>query len=600
MHLLFLDQNASRCMRYVVIVNALSTFFMSYLTLLVYVTSCVMIQLVQKALKARKFKGPVAGPVGMYLKIVNGKEKYAKIAEYAIGQGNLDRFIVTNQSDMQLMNKLRKDAGCGYRDCPLYQISPRSTDEKYNTPAPPNGVETVTSVVSVENAMVFNFLVDSCKIDESALADSKDDSENKLLNKDSSGKCSIRGKVKKVYCLPNGDFWQVNKGFLNITSNERPLKQTIGVDRSAAIDSAKHEVEAIQRELERNKREEATIEAELKKAKKEWNLRNKERATLSNNISNMEQLLEELKEEADASGEVPSIDTTEFENDITAAEDEVDELKKKESAISQEIEELEPEVDELKKKLDETVARNGKILEDMDKVEAKLEDIIKGQNRRQEVADKARARVEDMEKAVAQQDEVIKERKEEVASALEKARRVQFAVTREEKIFEAKAQNGGIVPDGINMDEPTDQDLESIEIVVPKHDVKKWKNKIDNTLKKIEKEKERKNLTESDPVVARDKYLRAKRDLDSKMTQIEAIEENVKLLRNDIKERKKRWIDFRSHIAQMTNISFDDFLNKKNSAGSVEFDHDNQQLNLIVQKVRADWLWIITTSSLVS
>jgi flagellar motility protein MotE (MotC chaperone) len=80
------------------------------------------------------------------------------------------------------------------------------------------------------------------------------------------------------------------------------------------------------------------------------------------------------------------------------------------------------------------------------------------------------------------------------------------------------------------------------------------------------------------------------------MTQIDAIEENVKLLRNDIKERKKRWIDFRSHIAQMTNISFDDFLNKKNSAGSVEFDHDNQQLNLIVQKVRADWLWIITSS----
>ena len=298
-------------------------FLCRVLHFLVYVTSCVVIQLVQKALKTRKFKGPVAGPVGMYLKIVNGKEKYAKIAEYAIGQGNLDRFIVTNQSDMQLMNKLRKDAGCGYRDCPLYQISPRSTDEKYNTPAPPNGVETVTSVVSVENAMVFNFLVDSCKIDESALADSKDDSENKLLNKDSSGKCSIRGKVKKVYCLPNGDFWQVNKGFLNITSNERPLKQTIGVDRSAAIDSAKHEMKAIQKELERNKREEATIEAELKKAKKEWNLRNKERATLSNNISNMEQLLEELKEEADASGEVPSIDTTEFENDITAAEDEL-------------------------------------------------------------------------------------------------------------------------------------------------------------------------------------------------------------------------------------------------------------------------------------
>jgi len=63
------------------------------------------------------------------------------------------------------MNKLRRDVGCGLRECPLYCISPQSTTEKYNVPAPPKGVEMVTSVLSVENAMAFNFLVDHCKID---------------------------------------------------------------------------------------------------------------------------------------------------------------------------------------------------------------------------------------------------------------------------------------------------------------------------------------------------------------------------------------------------------------------------------------------------
>ena len=115
---------------------------------------------------------------------------------------------------------------------------------------------------------------------------------------------------------------------------------------------------------------------------------------------------------------------------------------------------------------------------------------------------------------------------------------------------------------------------------------KEQPEQVGDIVKKIESEKRRKNLTESDPVVARDKYLRAKRDLDSKMTQIQTIEENVKMLLKDIKERKKRWVDFRSHIAQMTNLSFDDLLQKKNSAGTVEFDHDKQQLHLIVQKVR--------------
>lgn len=551
----------------------------------------LFVQLVQKNLNDGKFKGPVAGPVGMYLKIVNGKEKYAKIAEFAIGNGNLDRFIVTNHHDLQLMNKLRSDVRCGPRDCPLYKISPRSTKEKYNTPAPPDGVETVTSVVSVENAMVFNFLVDSCKIDTSALADSKESSETTLLNRDdSSGKCSIRGKVKKVFCLPNGDFWQVNKGLLNIVSNDRPLRQTIGVDRSDAIDAAKHELKAIQKELERNKREEKVIVDQSNRAKKQWNERTKENGILTNNIKKMEKLLEELKEQAEMSEEVPTIDTTEFENDITIAEEEVDDLKKKQSTISQDIESLQPEVEELKKKLDETATRNEKILDDLEKVEAKLEDIVKGQNRRQDVVDKCRAKVQERENAVIQQEAVVKQSKDHAAKALLAARKVQFATNREEKKLEAKSSNGGVTSVGTDdmIAEPSEQDLESIEIVEPKHNSKQCQSKIASRKKKIADEKQRRNLSEADPAVARDKYLRAKKDLDSKMEQIKTIEENVKMLQNDVKERRRRWIDFRSHIAQMTSISFDDFLQKKGSAGQVEFDHDNEQLNLIVQKVRTN------------
>ena len=141
----------------------------------------------------------------MYVKVVNGKESYAQIAEAAIGMGALDRFIVTNQSDINLMNNLRRDVGCGHKECPLFAISPRSTKEKYNVPAPPPGVETVTSVLNIENAMAFNFLVDHCKIDTSALTDSKESSEQALLVTDSKGKVSIKGgKIQKVYFLPNG------------------------------------------------------------------------------------------------------------------------------------------------------------------------------------------------------------------------------------------------------------------------------------------------------------------------------------------------------------------------------------------------------------
>ena len=101
--------------------------------------------------------------------------------------------------------------------------------------------------------------------------------------------------------------------------------------------------------------------------------------------------------------------------------------------------------------------------------------------------------------------------------------------------------------------------------------------------KKIEKE--RLNLSESDPAAARDNYLRAKKDLDLKMEQIDAIEHSTNELRKDLKSRTTRWRQFRSHIAELTNIGFDEQLSKKGSAGEIEFDHENKQLNLVVQKV---------------
>lgn len=557
--------------------------------LAVFGSKCkALYEAVQRAQRANKFRGPVAGPVGMYVKVVSGKERYAKIAEAAIGNGALDRFVVTNQTDLQLMNKLRKDVGCGPRDCPLYRISPKSTQQKYNVPGPPPGVETVTSVLSVENAMAFNFLVDHASIDTSALADSKESSEQALLLKAADGRCSIKGgKIRKVYFLPDGDHWEAKNGNMMMVGNDRGMKQTIGVDRSAAIEQAKHEMKALQQELARNKDEEKGVKDAAYKHKKAWNDATKEYNKLTSKIKKMDALLDELKAEAETSEEVPTIDTSEYENDIQEAEASVEDLKRKEAAVIQEIESLEPAVEEQKKQLDEVSSRNQKINDDLEKCEAKLEDIVKGQARRQEAVDRVRAKCEQVEEAVKQQEEAVAEVKGKVADALAAARRIQFLCNREKRSFDLKKDNGGELPAGeeVTLEEPTEEELEEIEVVDPGKDSNYWKTKINSKEKKIVTEKQRRNVSESDPAVARDKYFRAKKDVDSKMEQIDAIKANCKALSKDLKERKKRWRQFRGHIAEMTNLGFDELLNKKGSAGSVEFDHDNGKLELVVQKV---------------
>lgn len=523
----------------------------------------------------------------MYVKVVNGKEQYAKIAEHAIGPGALDRFIVTNQADFNLVNKIRKDLGCQARECPLYRISPKSTKNRYDVPPPPPGVETVTSVLNVENAMAFNFLVDHASIDTSALGESKESSEKALLSSDNSIK---GGKIRKVFFLPKGDYWEANRGNVMMVSNDKKtMKQTIGVDRSAAIESAKHEMKALQLELARNKEELKGVNEALLKHKKAWNVATDKYGKNSKQIKSMEATLQQLRDEAETSEEAPTIDTTEYENDIQEAEVAVQDLKKKEAAVLREIDALQPTMGDLRRQLEEVDARNIKIGDEMDKVHLKLEDIVKGQTLRMEMVDKVRAKVEQIEDMVNQQESVVKEIKGKVADALVGARKMQFTYNRDVRMFQLKEKNGGELPPDEEVElEPNDNDLDEIEVINPGKDSKFFKTKLQNKLKKIDQEKQRRNMSESDPAVARDKYFRARKDMDSKMQQIEAIAKSTKDLTKDLKDRKSRWRQFRGHIAEITNIGFDTMLNKKGSAGEVEFDHDNKRLNLVVQKSNAD------------
>jgi chromosome segregation ATPase len=523
----------------------------------------------------------------MYVKVVNGKEEYAKIAEHAIGPGALDRFIVTNQADFNLITKIRKDLVCQARECPLYRISPKSTKNRYDVPLPPPGVETVTSVLNVENAMAFNFLVDHASIDTSALGESKEISEKALLSSDNSIK---GGKIRKVFFLPNGDYWEANRGNVMMVSNDKKtMKQTIGIDRSAAIESAKHEMKALQLELARNKEELKGVNEALLKHKKAWNVATDKYGKNSKQIKSMEATLQQLRDEAETSEEAPTIDTTEYENDIQEAEVAVQDLKKKEAAVLREIDALQPTMGDLRRQLEEVDARNIKIGDEMDKVHLKLEDIVKGQTLRMEMVDKVRAKVEQIEDMVNQQESVVKEIKGKVADALVMARKMQFTYNRDVRMFQLKEKNGGELPPDEEVElEPNDNDLDEIEVINPGKDSKFFKTKLQNKLKKIDQEKQRRNMSESDPAVARDKYFRARKDMDSKMQQIEAIAKSTKDLTKDLKDRKSRWRQFRGHIAEITNIGFDTMLNKKGSAGEVEFDHDNKRLNLVVQKSNAD------------
>jgi len=105
-----------------------------------YLGFVIMMPQVEGCKRKRQFKGEVIGPVGSFLKIVPGKEKYADLAEMAVGN-SLDRWIVTCDHDRKVVDSLRKKAGCYQKECGLFQVS---VSDRYPIPPPPTEeIETV-------------------------------------------------------------------------------------------------------------------------------------------------------------------------------------------------------------------------------------------------------------------------------------------------------------------------------------------------------------------------------------------------------------------------------------------------------------------------
>lgn len=528
-----------------------------------------------------RFQGPVVGPIGAYVKIVAGKEKLASIAEFAMGNGTLDRFIVTNDHDRKIFQKIRRDAGCK-QDCGILQQQPHA---RYNIPSPPvNGIETVASVLHISDDLVFNCLVDSCKIEEKALSLSKDESEKLLLTQVNGGKYAIRGKIKTVFCLPLGDNWNVKNGTMALNSNERRLRQTIGVDKSAAIAETRREALSVEEEMESLRREESKLEHQHTESMKVWN---KKRSQLRKNDKELEKIqreMDSLKEEEFSAANFDT-DTSEYEQAVDEEEKGVEELKEQERTISQQIQEKEPTIADLKARLNEVNVRNEKVLDDLKTAEEELAIYVQNLSQRQEKLEKKRQKVKQYEEIIETRDNEILDIDAQTLKYLVAARTLAVNRKKEE---EAGGEDEPMATD--YSQELTTEELEAVETPDQSsvRDPKYYETRLERLKKKIEQERERRNALNEDPHEVYEKFARAKKQLSSKMEQIEGIEETSANLNADLKTRKKRWRQFRQHIAHVTDHKFNEILNDKGSSGEIEFDHKNTNLNLCVQKDSAD------------
>ena len=528
----------------------------------------------------------MVGPIGAYIKIAPGKERYAALAEHALGQC-LDRFIVTNDTDRQLFQKLRAEIGCR-RECGAYQSDPKAIKDRYPIPPPPvDGIETVASCLSIENTLVFNTLIDQAKIDQNALGMSKEETERLLLLTDNNGRESVRGgNIKDVFFLPKGDVWKVNsQGSRNMRSNERQMRQTIGADTTSAIKEANNELSQLDHEWQEFKSQAVHHATELLDAKRKWNEVKKGQRNAKDAIAELENTIGQLQTEIDASTNVEETDTTELEEDVNNAEQDLVVLNDKVEANGKEKEELEPLIDEAKQKVEEVEARNGRVLADLEVAEKELTSFMAKSGEREAKKEKAQQRLERTKEKLDEFEVSLNEKRSDSGKALRQARLLQYRhdyAVQMRLQAEERGETSG-TPD-LTPEDPDDEELGAVEIKQPPKPTAYYAAKVERLKKKIMEEKQRRRIDNVSPEEAYEKYARAKNDLQSKNTQIQTIKENVDKLEVDLKSRRKMWKHFRKHIVEMSTDTFDEILQLKGSSGGLDFDHKSKTLNLVVQK----------------
>ena len=512
-------------------------------------------QMVDKAMQQKKFSGPVLGPIGLFCKIQAGKEEFSSLASCAIGNGVLDRFVVFNARDRKLFQEIRRGAGC-QMDCGIFQQNEHS---RYPVPEPPQGVETVATVVSIENDLVFNCLVDWAKIDTKALCRGKKESEDLLLVKDRNNRTAIRGgKIKEVYFLPDGDNWKVSGGHKNMISNPRRLKKTIGTDVTSAIKDSKNDHQSVKDELRAKENEFRRLDSEHTEHKTQWNKNKNELRRNERAIDAAAKEIEDVKAE-EAANIDNNIDTTEEEEDVSAAQSHLDEIKENQKKAGETMKENTPHIREIKENLDEITSRNEKILRDMKDAEQELSDHYRLIEHQKAKIAKKREKLRQFEDILAGHAEQISEKQKDSDLYLKMARQIQYAHDRSARQRKEREENLQ-VNDQQSSKDPTEEELELIGIPDELEKLENqayYEDRINRTDQRIEEEKDRRLENEDDEATAYAKYSRALTIYQAKKDQMKEIESTSAHMTEDTAIRKKRWMAYRDYISQFSTSRFD-------------------------------------------
>eukprot|EP00941_MAST-03F_sp_MAST-3F-sp1_P002344 g2344.t1 len=510
----------------------------------------------------RHFNRMPLGPLGLHIKLKD--KQWGKAVEANVKQV-LSSFVVHNNQDRKVFNKLRKQARCSFNEANviMYNLD-RPRLELPASKIPSKEFLSVLDVLVLPNNLpvVRNILIDSCS-SERVVLDTLDPNSNESTKK-------YFGSRQKPFRLPenvksvifvDGTKMEVKNGSKVLWGADQVRERClIGTDLSAMVESVEREVADLRKVCEASLTTQKAVEQEVRNLKKKIGKDKMSQRSFDSKVRGLKKKLRgvisefekiESKKEERENGQDPEMLRAEKE----AAMDEIRQLEEKQAEERAKYTPIGEEQVKIKKTLEELNAKQDAISEKADECKSDLSEL-------NGAASKLKDDIQNLTHEYEEHLISHKEMKTEAAANIEK---VELLIN-EQVEQEKKKDTAFEKPNRSSL--PGRGDSKKIE-------------KIKGT-KMMELEACKKHLNVGDPVKLQSDYAEADLKYREKKSELDEKKRTIEKLEKSVKKRELDWKKFRKMIASETSRRFNNFMCDRGSVGKVKFDHSKNELSIKV------------------
>eukprot|EP01119_Soliformovum_irregulare_P015067 TRINITY_DN4195_c0_g1_i2.p1 TRINITY_DN4195_c0_g1~~TRINITY_DN4195_c0_g1_i2.p1 ORF type:complete len:776 (-),score=273.26 TRINITY_DN4195_c0_g1_i2:229-2556(-) len=259
-----------------------------------------LLELIQK--NKNRFSQPPIGPLGLFIKMKNGQEKWTTAAE-AVLTSVMARFLVATEKDSSVFKQLAHQAD---RSPHCFIVDFRN-NRKYDLPSsnlPDRTFTTVLDVVEISEPLVYNVVIDQAKIERNILIEDPIEARRVMF-----GRQTLRN-VTQCNVL-SGDRLFITNGSQNYVANQDSRK-FLNVDVEARLKEIRQKITEVKIQLDQVKSEKRDLDNRRTPFRHDLdNLKNKMNK-LTLHIGNYEREISDLQ---NVRVEEPP-DTTELEENL--------------------------------------------------------------------------------------------------------------------------------------------------------------------------------------------------------------------------------------------------------------------------------------------